>query len=91
MANSRNPAAEVEQYLHFGSSRENPTQSRLVGDFLKRSDFNTIEEIDPFTQMGHNPATSERQARFMRACAHGAKMRKKCPSKAVARKFMHTE
>lgn len=90
MVHSQNPASEAEQYLAFGSSRENPTQSRLVGDFLISSDFNTIEEIDPFTQMGHNPATSEKQARFMRACAHGAKMRKKCPSKSVARKYMHT-
>ncbi len=41
--------------LGTGPARQNPTQSRLVGDFLIKSDFNTIEEIDPFTQMDSNP------------------------------------
>ena len=35
------------------------------------------------------PAKTEKQAKFMRACAHGMKS-DKCPPKAVAREFMHT-
>lgn len=35
------------------------------------------------------PAKSEKQARFMRMCAHKpGKARGKCPTKKVARKFM---
>lgn len=73
-----------------GAARLNQTQRRPMETMLACSDFDRIEEIDPFTQMASNPAKSEKQARFMRACAHGAKMRGKCPSKKVARKFMHT-
>lgn len=37
------------------------------------------------------PAKTEKQARFMRACAHKPdQMDKKCPPKSVARDFMHT-
>ena len=36
------------------------------------------------------PAKSAKQARFMRACAHNPEsMDKPCPSKEVAREFMH--
>ena len=38
------------------------------------------------------PAKTEKQARFMRACAHDpGSMTKKCPPKSVAREFMHTK
>ena len=39
------------------------------------------------------PAKSDKQAKFMRACAHGWKPKGKtmCPSKKIARKFMKTE
>jgi len=37
------------------------------------------------------PAKTQRQANFMRACAHGAKMKKKCPPKKVAREFSHVK
>lgn len=39
------------------------------------------------------PAKTEKQARFMRACAHGFKPsgKTKCPPKTVAREFMHTK
>ncbi len=72
------------------AARENQTQEREVGLMMVLNDFDHFDQIDPFTQMASNPAKSEKQARFMRACAHGAKMNKKCPSKSVARKFMHT-
>jgi hypothetical protein len=37
------------------------------------------------------PATSEKQARFMRMCEHHPKAAKgKCPSKKVAKEFNHT-
>lgn len=40
---------------------------------------------------GLMPAKTEKQAKFMRACAHGFKPKTgKCPPKAVAREFMHT-
>lgn len=68
---------------------QNTTQAREVGMFMAESDLDQMVE-HPHLGFGSNPATSERQARFMRACAHGAKMRKKCPSREVARKFMHT-
>jgi hypothetical protein len=55
MANSRRPNPDVDPDLGIGPGRENPTQSRLVGDFLIKSDFDTITEIDPFTQMASNP------------------------------------
>lgn len=57
--------------------------------FMESSDFDQMVE-HPHLRFGSNPAKSEKQARFMRACAHGADMQKKCPSKRVARKFMHT-
>lgn len=62
-------------------------QSREVGMMQKSSDFDEVV-LDRFTQMASNPAKSEKQARFMRACAHGAGY-SSCPSKSVARKFMH--
>lgn len=68
---------------------QNATQSREVGMFMASSDLDTMEE-HPHLGFGSNPATSGRQARFMRACAHGAEMKAKCPSRKVARKFMHT-
>lgn len=38
------------------------------------------------------PAKTKKQAKFMRACAHNPKhMQGKCPSKKVAREFMHTK
>jgi len=38
------------------------------------------------------PAKTEKQARFMRMCAHNPGAAKgKCPSKKVAREFMHTK
>lgn len=37
------------------------------------------------------PAKSVKQAKFMRACAHGWNPKKrKCPPPSVAREFMHT-
>lgn len=53
---------------------------------LASGDFDEMVE-NPFVGMASNPAKSKKQARFMRACAHGADMRGECPSKAVARKF----
>lgn len=39
------------------------------------------------------PAKSEKQARFMRGCAHGMKPKggRECPSEKVAREFSHTK
>ncbi len=90
MARSHNPEGDVAPFLGLGPGVNHPSQTRLVGDFLKKSDFDSYSEIDPFVEMASNPATSEKQARFMRACAHGAKIRKKCPPESVARKYMHT-
>ncbi len=65
-------------------------QSRTVGMFLKSSDYDQFTEINPFTQMRSNPATSAKQARFMEGCEHNpGSMRGKCPSKEVAREFSH--
>jgi hypothetical protein len=36
------------------------------------------------------PAKTERQAKFMRYCAHADHPASKCPSRKVAREFMHT-
>jgi len=48
--------------------------------------------VDPFTRMASNPATSEKQARFMRGCEHDpGGMTKPCPSKSVAKEFNHTD
>lgn len=33
------------------------------------------------------PSKTPKQARFMAACAHGAKLRKKCPPRKVSREF----
>lgn len=65
-------------------------QSREVGMPLKSSDFDRMEEENPFVGMGSNPATSAKQARFMRGCAHNPEsMSGKCPSKKVAKEFSH--
>ncbi len=72
-----------------GKAHQNATQNRSVGMPLVSGDFDQMVE-NPFTQMSSNPAKSAKQARFMRGCAHGASMRKKCPSESVAREFMHT-
>lgn len=91
MARSLPHETEVAPYLGLGPGVNHPSQTRELGDFLKRSDFDTLDRENPFVEgMASNPAKSEKQARFMRACAHGAKMHKKCPPKSVARKFMHT-
>lgn len=38
------------------------------------------------------PAKSQKQAKFMRACAHHpSHMKGKCPPVAVAREFMHVK
>lgn len=64
------------------ASEEEPNEVGLHG----------MEGINPFTRMGSNPATSEKQARFMRACEHNpGSMSKPCPSKAVAKEFNHTD
>ncbi len=34
------------------------------------------------------PAKSPKQYRFMAACAHGGKLKAKCPPESVARKFV---
>lgn len=69
-------------------AHQNGTQSRKVGMFMASSDLDTIQE-HPHLGYGSNPAKTEKQARFMRACAHGAGY-SSCPSKKVAREFMHT-
>ena len=38
-----------------GEARNNQTQTRPMGLFKKSSDFDGIEEINPFTQMESNP------------------------------------
>ena len=71
-------------------AHQNGTQSRTVGMFLDSSNLSEVKE-HPHLAFGENPATSEKQAKYMRACAHGWKpSRGKCPSKKVAREFMHT-
>jgi hypothetical protein len=72
-----------------GAARNNQTQTRVSDNFMASSDLDHME-FHPHEGLGSNPATSGKQARFMRACAHGAKMRSKCPSKKVAREFSHT-
>lgn len=74
----------------LGEVEINPNQQRIVGMFKKASDFDHCDEINPFTQMESNPATSARQARFMQGCLHNpGSMSGKCPSKEVAREFSH--
>lgn len=70
-------------------SPEDTNQTRTVGMFMDSSDLDRIE-MHPHLGLSSNPAKSEKQARFMRACAHGAQMDKRCPTNKVARKFMHT-
>lgn len=79
-----------KSYLQRIWDDEEANQRREVGMFLKSSDYDEFDEVNKFLRMASNPAKSEKQARFMRACAHGAHMNKKCPPKHVARKFMHT-
>jgi len=51
-----NEAANAERDLRrTADARQNQTQSRPVGIMRKSSDFDTIENIDPFTQMESNP------------------------------------
>jgi hypothetical protein len=73
---------------------EDTNQSRYVGQPLKSSQFDFLgHQENPFVGPGleSNPATSERQARFMRACQHNpGSMNKPCPSKKVAAEFNHT-
>lgn len=80
----------MSDYLNRLRQDSKANQTRTVGLMKKSSDFDRIEQVNPFTKMASNPAKSEKQARFMRACAHGAGY-SKCPSKSVARKFMHTD
>ncbi len=69
-------------------ARNNQTQTHVSPNFMASSDLDEME-FHPHGGLESNPATSAKQARFMRACAHGAKMSKKCPSKKVAREFSH--
>ena len=68
-------------------------QTRTVGQPLKSSQFDTLgDRMNPFVGPGleSNPATSEKQRRFMAMCAHDpSKARGKCPSKKVASEFSH--
>jgi len=77
-------------YLERIRSDPGCNQTRTVGMPLKKSDFDDNEKENPFTKMASNPAKTEKQARFMRACAHGAGYAS-CPSEGVARKFMSTK
>lgn len=70
--------------------KHDTNQTRTLGLPLASSDFDTFDQENPFVGMASNPAKTKKQARFMRACAHGANLKKKCPPKSVARKFMHT-
>jgi hypothetical protein len=55
-------------YAHFaemdlrrtGAARLNQTQRRPMETMLASSDFDTIEKIDPFTQMKTNPGPHAR-------------------------------
>lgn len=50
-------AAYAEMDLaRTGAARQNQTQERPTGLMKMSSDFDTIEEINPFTQMSDNPA-----------------------------------
>lgn len=81
----------VDPEVKLGEVEVDPNQSRSVGMFLAKNDFATLDQDNPFmTKMESNPATSAKQARFMRMCAHSpGKAHSKCPSKKVAREFSH--
>ena len=78
-------------YLERVLEDKDANQARKVSLMLKSSDYDRIDEDQdiPWLGMGSNPAKSEKQARYMRMCAHSNKQG--CPSKSVARKFMHTD
>jgi hypothetical protein len=64
-------------------------QSRSVGMFLQRSDYDRIQQ-DQFAGMSSNPAVSGRQQRFMAMCANNpGSARGRCPSHEVAEEFSH--
>lgn len=79
---------------HLLPTMATANQSRLHGQPLKSSQYDFLgEEANKFVGPGlkSNPATSEKQARFMRMCEHDPGAAKgKCPSKAVATEFNHT-
>jgi hypothetical protein len=71
-------------------SIEDTNQTRTLGMPLAKSDFDNLDQPNPFVGMGHNPATSAKQARFMQGCLHNpGAMEGKCPSKKVAKEFSH--
>lgn len=71
-------------------SIQDTNQTRTVGMPLVSSEFQTLDQDNPFVKMGHNPATSGKQARFMQGCLHNpGSMEGKCPSKKVAKEFSH--
>lgn len=76
--------------LEIGDVKIKGTQLREVGMFEKSSDFDNLDQPNPFVGMGSNPAVSDRQQKFMGMCAHNpGKARGRCPSKAVAEEFEH--
>lgn len=49
------------------AGQQSQTQSRVVGEILKSSDFDRIEEINPFTGFSSNPAKFDRCVRSVKA------------------------
>jgi hypothetical protein len=81
------------QFDFIDPNRETAEEETAEGDERGEgtSPLAPLEGINPFTRMAHNPATSEKQARFMRGCEHSpGSMSKPCPSKSVAKEFNHT-
>jgi hypothetical protein len=65
------------------ASQEEPYEKGLHG----------MTGMNPFIseEMASNPATTEKQARFMQLCQHNpGAARGKCPSQSVAKEFGHT-
>lgn len=86
----RSDDISVQKIEDLSEHPEGTRQSRKVGNVVKSSDYDQFNEENPFTKMASNPAVSEKQARFMRMCAHNpSKARGDCPSTAVAKEFEH--
>jgi hypothetical protein len=80
----------IQKIEDLGERPEGTRQSRRLGNFLKSSDFDNLDQENPFVKMESNPAVSEKQQKFMAMCAHNpSKARGDCPSTAVAKEFSH--
>jgi hypothetical protein len=63
---------DISPDLGLGPARENETQSRTVGNFLRSSDYDTIVEAEQtMTQHGHNPEKLHRCVNKVKAKGGG--------------------